>query len=107
MFIRLNNRRNRGQSTLEYGILITVVVGAFLAMAVFMKRGISGKIKDTSNEIGEQYSVGHTTSSYTTTTDTTTAETLTNAGISTTSITKDERDTKGSETVAALDTETW
>jgi len=35
------------QSTAEYAIIIAIVVGAIVAMQVFVKRGIQGRIRDT------------------------------------------------------------
>lgn len=64
----------RAQSTLEYAIIIMVVVGALLAMQIYMKRGLEGKLKDSSDNIGAQYSAGNVSSSHTTTTDTTSEE---------------------------------
>lgn len=39
-------RRIRGQSTAEYAIVIGLVIGAAVAMQVYVKRGIQGKMKD-------------------------------------------------------------
>ena len=58
--------RNKGQGTLEYAVLIAAVVGALLAMQSYMKRGIQGKLRDSADSIGEQYSAGNMTSTYTT-----------------------------------------
>ncbi|TBR16577.1 hypothetical protein EPO66_04495 [bacterium] len=74
----------RGQSTLEYAIIITVVIGALLAMQIYMKRGLEGKLKDASDNIGSQYSAGKVTSAYTTTTSTTSAENTSPDGSSST-----------------------
>ncbi|MBU1998969.1 MAG: hypothetical protein ABIG46_00675 [Candidatus Omnitrophota bacterium] len=43
MFIRLNKK---GQSTAEFAILIGLVIGAVVAMQVYIKRGLQGKMKD-------------------------------------------------------------
>ncbi|MCX5711212.1 MAG: hypothetical protein NT060_04585 [Candidatus Omnitrophica bacterium] len=64
MFIRLNKRK--AQSTLEYAVIIGVVVGALIMMQVYVKRGLQGKMKEASDQIGDQYSP--TQSSATTTT---------------------------------------
>ena len=45
----------RGQSTLEYAVLIAVVVGACLVMQIYMKRGVSGKLQEGTQRIGEQF----------------------------------------------------
>lgn len=56
----------RGQSTLEYAVVIAVVVGALVAMQYYIKRGVQGKLRESSDQIGEQYSAGNVTSKYTT-----------------------------------------
>ena len=57
----------KGQSTMEFAILIAIVVGALLVMQIYLKRGIQGKLRSSADNIGEQYSAGCTTSKYTTT----------------------------------------
>ncbi len=103
MFIKMNKK---GQSTLEYGILIAVVVGALIAMSVYMKRGVQGKLRSSTDDIGEQFSPAATTSEYTITAESASKEVNT-AGAITTTITKDTRGRTGSETVGTLASETW
>jgi len=45
----------KGQSTLEYTLIIAVVVGGLLLMQHYVKRGYSGRLKSASDEMGEQY----------------------------------------------------
>jgi len=42
-------RKKTGQSTAEYAIVIGLVLSAALAMQVYVKRGIQGKVKDASD----------------------------------------------------------
>jgi uncharacterized protein (UPF0333 family) len=56
----------RGQSTLEYAVVIAVVLAALLAIQVYVKRGVQGKLRSSADSIGDQYSAGKTTSTYTT-----------------------------------------
>ena len=58
MFIRLNKR---AQGSLEYTIIITIVVAAFLLMQVYYKRSIQGRWRSSADDIGDQYSPGVTT----------------------------------------------
>ncbi len=67
--MKLKNLK-KGQGTLEYAIILVVVVGALIAMQWYIKGGYQGKLKQASDEIGEQYSPTHVTSTYTTTTNT-------------------------------------
>lgn len=48
-------RHSRGQSTLEYAILVTIVIGALIAMQIYVKRGFQGRWKSTVDDFGEQY----------------------------------------------------
>ena len=48
-------QRRKGQSTLEYALIIAVVVSALLMMQHYVKRGIGGKLRSSSDEIGDQF----------------------------------------------------
>jgi len=56
----LNKKRQKGQSTLEYAILIIIIIGALLSIQVYIKRGIQGRLKSATDDIGTQFSVGNT-----------------------------------------------
>lgn len=45
-------RSKRGQSTAEYAILIGVVIAAVVGMQVYVKRGLQGKVKDVTDNVG-------------------------------------------------------
>ena len=45
----------QGQSTIEYAVVIGMAVAALLAMAAYIKRGISGKLRVAADSIGEPY----------------------------------------------------
>ncbi len=51
-----------GQSTLEYAAIIACIAAALLVMQTYIKRGISGKLRSTADQIGQQYDPGNTTS---------------------------------------------
>lgn len=44
------------QSTLEYAVLIVLVVTALLATQVYIKRAIHGRMKSSADDIGDQIS---------------------------------------------------
>ena len=48
--------RKKAQSTLEYVILIILVVAALLTMQIYVKRGIQGRLRSSADDIGEQFS---------------------------------------------------
>ncbi len=52
----------KAQSTLEYAALIAVVIGVFLAMQVYLKRGMQGQMVAGSDQIADQYGYGLTNS---------------------------------------------
>lgn len=52
-------KKIKGQSTLEYAVLIIIVIGALLSIQVYIKRGIQGRLRSAADDIGEQYSVGN------------------------------------------------
>ena len=60
MLMYLNKKRQKGQSTLEYAILIIIIIGALLSIQVYIKRGIQGRLKDATDDIGDQFSPGNT-----------------------------------------------
>ena len=91
--------RTRGQSTLEYVILIGFVVAALIFMGVYMRRGVQGKLRESTDQIGEQYTYNNTTSNYTTTTNMHQTETMTAGGITTTNIDINEQNRSGGESI--------
>lgn len=48
-------RQRRAQSTVEYVVLITLLLAALLTMSVYFRRGLQGKWKASVDEVGEQY----------------------------------------------------
>jgi hypothetical protein len=45
----------KGQSTLEYAIVVAIIVGGLLAMQFYVKRGWEGKLKTAADDMGEQF----------------------------------------------------
>lgn len=54
----------RGQSTIEYTLLIVGVIGALLAMQVYFKRGVQGRLRENVENIGKQYDPDTADSNY-------------------------------------------
>lgn len=57
-------RLRKGQNTLEYALLIAAVVAGVIAMQYYVKRGFQGKVKDSSDQIGEQFHPGQVKASW-------------------------------------------
>lgn len=68
----------KAQSTLEYAVLISVVVAALLGIQIYVKRGMQGRIRSSTDQIGEQFDARKTDYDYTTKRTSTTVEEVTN-----------------------------
>ncbi len=93
-------RRIKGQSILEYAMIIAVVVGALLAIQIYMKRGLQGRLRESSDQIGEQFDAENTQVSRTTTHVGTTKQTV-ESGTTTSTTTGEKRTEKGQDVVGA------
>lgn len=102
-----NNRRKKGQSTLEYAILIIIVIGALLSIQVYIKRGIQGRLKQATDDIGDQFSPGNTRVNKVMTTNSKTEDTF-KAGVTTSKLLAEEvtRETMNS-TIVNVNREYW
>ena len=45
----------RAQSVLEYAILMVIIIAALLTLQTYIKRGIQGRLKSATDDIGDQY----------------------------------------------------
>ena len=107
MLTYFNNRRKKGQSTLEYAILIIIIIGALLSIQVYIKRGVQGRLKQATDDIGDQFSVGNQNVLMTTHTTSTSQDTF-SGGVSRSQIVTDEVTSKtGSSNVINVDQEYW
>lgn len=48
-------RKRRAQSTLEYALVIAAVVAALVAVNVYVKKGIQGRLKESTDQVGKQF----------------------------------------------------
>lgn len=69
-----------GQSTLEFAVMMAVVVAALVAMNIYMKRSVSGKLRDSTDQIGGQFDPGTGSSNFTEVTNQQTNETTAHTG---------------------------
>lgn len=106
MKLKINRK---AQSTLEYAIIVVVVVGALIAMQWYVKGGYQGKLRQASDDMGQQFSPTLTTGSQSTTVDSSQTETwgggsyATNAPSSNTiTINRMTQSRTGGENVAGL-----
>ncbi len=54
----MTRKNNRGQSTLEYAILIIVIIAALLSLQMYVKRGVQGRLKSATDDVGDQFGTG-------------------------------------------------
>lgn len=91
----LNNKR--GQNTLEYALIIAVVIAALLTINTYLKKGVQGRLKESTDQIGKQFDPeSFTTASQTEGTGDTITDEVRNVetGTTTSTITKAETVTK-------------
>ncbi len=96
----------KGQSTLEYAVLIVVIIAALIAMQVYLKRGIQGRMRESSDQIGEQFSPGYTISNRVTQTMSNTRE-IADAYSTTKQILNQFQNVTGTENVLDAGNEYW
>jgi len=100
-----------GQSTLEFVVLFVVVIAALVAMQVYLKRGIQGRLRESSDQLGQQFSPGRTTSNIKTDTFSNFLEENNTGGAANgeTKVTYNNQwqDQSGTETVMAMNQEFW
>jgi len=68
----------KAQSTLEYAVLISVVVAALLGIQIYVKRGVQGRLRSSTDQIGEQFDAKKTSYTRTSKKTSTTVEEVTN-----------------------------
>ena len=78
MFMRRANKR--AQTTAEYAVLLGLVIAAVLAMQVYVKRSLQGKIKEQADEVGNQYEPYYLSSDFTSNRDGSQSSTLQTGG---------------------------
>ncbi len=48
-------RKCRGQTILEYTVILIIILGVMIAMKDYVKRGIQGRWKSSADDFGDQY----------------------------------------------------
>jgi uncharacterized protein (UPF0333 family) len=98
--------KKKAQSTLEYAVLIGVVVAGLIAMQTYVKRGFQGKLRENADSIGEAFSPGYTTYNVDHRSATNSREVVGN-GTTTTDVRSQTNDRTGNEDVADFNKEYW
>jgi hypothetical protein len=76
-------RKRNGQSTLEYAVLIAIIVGGLITMQIYLKRASMGKLRDAADDLGSQFNPANYTMNLSTTVNGSRTETSTAEGTST------------------------
>ncbi|HBR15930.1 MAG TPA: hypothetical protein DD723_10420 [Candidatus Omnitrophica bacterium] len=102
-----HNRRKKGQSTLEYAVLVVITLGALMSAQVYMKRGIQGRFKSSADDIGDQFSVNNQNAVTTSRTTAYTEDTF-KKGVTKSRLINNEITTESTESeIADVDKEDW
>lgn len=48
-------KMKKGQTTIEYAMLLVIVIGSFIAIQNYLKRGVQGRWQDAVDTLGDQY----------------------------------------------------
>ena len=99
-------RNRKGQSTFELTLTIVVVIAAVIAMSIYMKRSVMGKMRETGDQVGGQFSPLQTTNNYTRTFTGTQDENSQFTGAASTNNINQSQNRTGTENVNALSTDT-
>ena len=93
--------KRRGQSILEYAVLIGVVVAGLLGMQIYLKRGMMGGLKKSADGIGSQFDPKATVFTSNSQSSSNSTETL-SGGITTTTVHLQTSNHEGSENVSEI-----
>lgn len=74
-----------GQSTMEYVILVVIVIVALLTIQSYFKRGVQGRMRSAADDIGKQYEGTATNHTKVTTTNSRMTDSTSRTGTSTNS----------------------
>ena len=96
----------RGQSTVEYAVLIAVVAAALLGVQFYAKRAVQGRVKASADQIGDQFVPAATAYSIAVANDGARLDTLSTDGASKSEVTVEEKSSRNatSWTAPALPT---
>jgi uncharacterized protein (UPF0333 family) len=93
--------KRKGQSTLEYALIIAVVVAGLLLMQYYVRRGFAGRLKTATDDMGEQYDPTGYSGSFAINQTSNTRQKITNVLSNTSHLTPQVSSRTGSENIIA------
>lgn len=99
--------RKKGQSTLEYAVVIAVVVAALVIMQMYVRRGFQGRLRQSADDIGEQFAPGAITYDWSETVSQDVGESIDASARITTSYTTDRVERSGSQSIDMTTDNYW
>ena len=55
-------RKNKGQTILEFTVIMIIILGVLITMKDYIKRGFQGRWKSATDDLGDQYDPQHVNS---------------------------------------------
>lgn len=99
-------RKKNGQSTLEYAIVIAVIVAAVIAMQIYFRRGVMGGMRDRIDDLGVQFDPGYSGNVTVSRSGSTTDGYDANSEVTTSGYSNDTTTLSGNETIPEYE-KTW
>lgn len=96
----------KGQSTLEYALIVAVVVAGLLLMQHYVKRGYAGRLKSASDEMGDQFDPVNYSANFTLNQSSRVSQTVLNRASTTTHLNNQVSNRTGNETLNAFNVDT-
>ncbi len=87
--MKLLNRK--GQSAVEYAVIIAVVIAVLIGINIYIKRGLMGRFRSYGDQAGSQFSFANGTTNVTENITSSRLETTTSKGLINTNFTNDHQ----------------
>ena len=97
----------KGQSTIEYAVLIIIIMAALMTIQVYIKRGVQGRLRSATDDIGDQFSPGNTNYSMSTKTFSKTEDTFLSGATTSNLIAVETTNMTSNTSIINVDQEFW
>lgn len=100
-------RKKKAQSLVEYVLILGAIIVAILFMQLYVRRAVSGRLRDASDDIGDQFSASAKYNYQVTRNTKITESTSNTTGATTTKYEYDDSTRTGQETLPMANAEPW